>query len=208
VPYYTQSRDTTETEMIACERTKLLGRAEVCYGRVRVTSQVIAYKKKRQFSEEILGEEPLELPPRSFETMALWFDAPREISRMVDDAKLHFRGGLHAIEHAAIGILPLFAMCDRQDIGGYSTEYHVATAKPQIFIYDAHPGGIGIAEKGYEFILDLWQRTLELITECQCQDGCPSCIQSPKCGNNNVPLDKEAARMTLELLVEQAGANT
>ena len=117
-------------------------------------------------------------------------------------------GGLHAIEHAAIGILPLFAMCDRQDIGGYSTEYHVETAKPQIFIYDAHPGGIGIAEKGYEFILELWQRTLELITECSCQDGCPGCIQSPKCGNNNVPLDKEAARMTLQLLVEQATATS
>jgi len=108
---------------------------------------------------------------------------------------------LHACEHAAIGILPLFALCDRNDIGGVSTPFHPDTGKSQIFIYDAHPGGIGIAEKGFEMMTELWQATLKAVKECPCTDGCPSCVQSPKCGNNNQPLDKEAAIVLLEELV-------
>ena len=98
-------------------------------------------------------------------------------------------------------MLPLFAMCDRNDIGGVSTPFHPDTGKAQIFIYDGYPGGIGIAEKGYELIKQLWQTTLDTISECPCQEGCPGCIQSPKCGDNNEPLDKEAARMILEELL-------
>jgi DEAD/DEAH box helicase domain-containing protein len=109
-------------------------------------------------------------------------------------------GGLHAVEHASIGILPLFAMCDRNDIGGISTPFHPDTGKAQVFIYDGHPGGVGIAEKGYELIQQLWLTTLQAVEECPCQDGCPSCIQSPKCGNNNEPLDKKAAIVILKKL--------
>ena len=116
-------------------------------------------------------------------------------------AQLDLAGGLHAVEHAAIGILPLFALCDRNDIGGVSTPLHHDTGKAQIFIYDAYPGGIGIAEKGFDMITELWQATLEAIAECPCQYGCPSCIQSPKCGNNNKPLDKKAAKIILEGLL-------
>ncbi|MFC2072836.1 Zn-binding domain-containing protein, partial [Chloroflexota bacterium] len=106
-------------------------------------------------------------------------------------------------EHAAIAILPLFALCDRNDIGGVSTPSHPDTGRAQIFIYDAYPGGIGIAEKGFDLVHELWQATLRTITECPCQEGCPSCIQSPKCGNNNKPLDKKAARILLEGLLHQ-----
>jgi len=105
------------------------------------------------------------------------------------------------VEHAAIAILPLFALCDRNDIGGLSTSLHPDTGKAQIFIYDAYPGGIGIAEKGFDLMRELWQATLKVIIECPCEEGCPSCIQSPKCGNNNEPLDKKAAQILLEGLI-------
>src|SRR5690606_13714018 len=114
-------------------------------------------------------------------------------------------GGLHAMEHAAIGVLPLFALCDRNDIGGVSTPIHPDTGAPQVFIYDGHPGGVGIAEHGYEVIEDLWQATLSAVSECPCESGCPSCIQSPKCGNNNHPLDKDAAIAFLKDLVGEPG---
>jgi len=109
-------------------------------------------------------------------------------------------GGLHAAEHAAIGILPLFAMCDRNDIGGVSTPLHPDTGRPQVFIYDGHPGGVGISERGYHDVEDLWRATLAAVSECPCEDGCPSCIQSPKCGNNNQPLDKAVATEMLRVL--------
>jgi DEAD/DEAH box helicase domain-containing protein len=106
-------------------------------------------------------------------------------------------GGLHALEHAAIGLLPLFAMCDRWDIGGLSTPRHPDTGQAQVFIYDAFPGGVGIAQKGFDLLAALWRATHDAIRDCPCEDGCPSCIHSPKCGNNNEPLDKQAAILIL-----------
>jgi len=174
---------------------------KVYFRDVDVTTIVVGFKTKRQFTEEVSGEEPLGLPPLNFPTKAFWFDLPQRAIGRIADAGLDFHGGLHACEHAAIGILPLFALCDRNDIGGVSTPFHPDTGKAQIFIYDAYPGGIGIAEKGFEIVEKLWQATLKLIKECPCQDGCPSCIQSPKCGNNNQPLDKRAAIILLAELV-------
>ena len=140
--------------------------------------------------DAILQDIPLDLPERSYDTVALWFDIP---ARAVDSAGQRFQGGLHAVEHAAIAMLPLFAMCDRSDIGGVSIPAHPDTGLSQVFIYDGHPGGAGIAEKGFHLLWDLWQATLRVIEECPCESGCPSCIQSPKCGSNNEPLDKVAA---------------
>ncbi|PJB47482.1 MAG: hypothetical protein CO103_08420 [Chloroflexi bacterium CG_4_9_14_3_um_filter_45_9] len=171
------------------------------FGDVEVTNNVVAFKKKRQFTDEVIGEEPLDLPPQNFPTKALWFDLPQKAIARIAQAGLDFHGGLHACEHAAIGILPLFALCDRNDIGGVSTPFHPDTGKAQIFIYDAYPGGIGIVEKGFELIAELWQATLKVVKECPCSDGCPSCVQSPKCGNNNQPLDKKAAEILLEELL-------
>jgi DEAD/DEAH box helicase domain-containing protein len=151
--------------------------------------------------------EPLDLPPQSYDTRGLWFDIPPQAASEISQRGLDLAGGLHALEHAAIGILPLFAMCDRNDIGGLSTPNHPDTGKAQIFIYDAYPGGVGISEKGYQVLPDLWQATLRLLQECPCEAGCPSCVHSPKCGNNNEPLDKQAAKVILEHLLDACRAS-
>jgi len=201
VDYYTQTMEIDDIRITRMLDKKACHTVEVYFGDVDVTNVVVGFKRKRQFTEEVISEEPLDLPPQNFPTKALWFDLPQKAIDRIADAGVDFHGGLHACEHAAIGILPLFALCDRNDIGGVSTSFHPDTAKAQIFIYDAHPGGIGIAEKGFELITELWQATLKVVQECPCADGCPSCVQSPKCGNNNQPLDKEAAIVLLEELV-------
>jgi len=121
--------------------------------------------------------------------------------KYIRSRKLDLSGGLHAVEHAAISVLPLLAMCDRNDIGGISTPVHPDTGKPQVFIHDGQPGGIGLAELGYDQIEELWNITLKVIQECNCEDGCPGCIQSPKCGSNNMPLDKEVAGTILQEII-------
>jgi len=199
--YYTQTKDITEISIIKPKLRKTVGGLGVYLGDVEVTTTVLGFKKKRVFTEEVLGEEPLELPPHTFPTVAVWFDIPSQVEEMLGKQGLDFAGGLHAVEHAAIALLPLFALCDRNDIGGVSTPLHQDTGKSQIFIHDAYPGGIGISEKGFDIITELWEATLKTIIECPCQDGCPGCIQSPKCGNNNEPLDKKAAQVILEELL-------
>ena len=203
VDYYTQPRETSHVAVIETRRCKRLGASEACFGKLSVTQQVIGYRRLRHFDDAVLSIEPLDMPEQSFDTMGLWFDVPSEILQGVVRRELDPNGGLHAVEHAAIAILPLFAMCDRQDIGGFSTPHHPDTGRAQIFVYDAYPGGVGIAEKGFELLLQLWQTTLTAIQECPCKDGCPSCIQSPKCGNNNEPLDKGAASFVLKSLLRE-----
>jgi len=202
--YYTQTKELTDLHILKVLKSRHEGRVDIFLGEVEVTTTVLGYKKKAQFTDEDLGEEVLDLPPQHFQTMSLWFDLPESTIAAIDKEQLDVAGGLHATEHAAIGILPLFALCDRNDIGGLSTPFHPDTGKPQVFIHDGHPGGVGIAEKGYELIVELWQATLDAIEECPCEEGCPSCIQSPKCGNNNKPLDKQAAIMLLRGLLSGA----
>ncbi len=203
VDYYTQPRELNDVSIVRSFKHKRFPKTAAFFGQVRVTQQVIGYARKRQFSEAVLSVEYLDLPPQSYETKALWFEVPPKLARRVAGRGLHFHGGLHALEHAAIGILPLFAMCDRLDIGGLSTPSHPDTGRAQIFIYDAFPGGVGIAEKGFDILEELWRATLSAIEECPCEAGCPSCVHSPKCGNNNEPLDKEAAVVILRELMSQ-----
>ena len=199
--YYTQTKDITDLSISKVNTEKQLGGVRVHLGEVSVTTTVMSFKKRRQLTEEVIGEEPLDLPSQTFPTVALWFDIPQHIITQLVTRGLDLAGGLHATEHAAIALLPLFALCDRNDIGGLSTPAHDDTGSAQIFIYDAYPGGIGIAEKGFEMIDELWRVTLQAISWCPCESGCPSCIQSPKCGNNNEPLDKGAAQLILEALL-------
>lgn len=204
VNYYTQPREINDLCIITRHRRQRFSGTQAYYGQVSVTEQVISYRRKQQFTDTVLGEDYLNLPPQSFITTAVWFDVPQEIRERVRSRRsLDFHGGLHAVEHASIGILPLLAMCDRQDIGGLSTPNHQDTGKPQIFIYDGFPGGVGIAEKAFKLLPQLWEGTRRTIEECPCEAGCPSCIHSPKCGNNNEPLDKEAALIILHGLLER-----
>ncbi|MFC1920595.1 DEAD/DEAH box helicase [Chloroflexota bacterium] len=201
--YYTMTKEIQEIRILKQIHSRSIGKVKVYVGEVEVTNDVVGFKKKAQYTDEVIGEEPLDLPQIKFPTVSLWFDLPPEAVTKVDKAGLDYAGGLHAAEHAAISMLPLFTLCDRNDIGGVSTPLHPDTGNAQIFIYDAYPGGIGIAEKGFELMEQLWQATLDVVNDCPCEEGCPSCIQSPKCGNNNKPLDKDAAKLLLEGLIQQ-----
>ena len=203
LPYYTEAKDVTDIRILRTWEAKTAGGVNVYLGEVEVSNRVVGYRKKAPFTEEVLGDEYLDLPPRLFNTVALWFDVPPRVLARCALENGDFVGGLHAVEHAAIGVLPLFAMCDRNDIGGVSTPFHPDTGRPQVFIYDGHPGGIGIAERGYHVIGELWRTTFSAVSECSCDGGCPSCIQSPKCGNNNQPLDKAVAVGILRELLEE-----
>jgi DEAD/DEAH box helicase domain-containing protein len=176
--------------------------AKVGLGAVEVVEQVTGYKKFRYFSEIVLGEYSLEMPRFSLETVALWVELTDRFTDLVEKHNCDFAGGIHAIEHAMISMYPLRLLADRNDVGGVSTPSHnELDGNSGIFVYDGHRGGVGYAEKGYEIISDILEVTLKAIEGCPCYDGCPSCIQSPKCGNHNKPLDKHAAILILyELL--------
>lgn len=201
VDYYTEPREINDVRIVRSWQVRRFPTCDAYYGQVRATQQVIGYRRVQQYSETVLENVLQDLPSQSFVTSALWFNVPAEIATKVLDAGLDFAGGLHALEHAAIGLLPLFAMCDRLDIGGLSTARHPDTEEAQIFIYDGHPGGVGISEKGFLLLEKLWAAARKTIAECPCQGGCPSCVQSPKCGNNNEPLDKAAAVAILDALM-------
>lgn len=191
--YYTLTRDLTDIWIREELANKKLGQTRIWFGRVEVSTQIFGFQKRRISSGEAIGEEQLDLPPNRFLTEAFWFTIPDKMVAKLRLGKKALAGGIHAIEHTAIGILPFFAMCDRWDIGGVSTTCHEATLKPTIFVYDACPGGAGIAAKGYQLAREHLAKTLRVVADCPCQEGCPSCIQSPKCGNFNEPLDKKAA---------------
>ncbi|MQF70012.1 DEAD/DEAH box helicase [SAR202 cluster bacterium AD-804-J14_MRT_500m] len=193
LPYYTQPNEVTDIQIVRAWESKTVGRVKVTLGEVQVTDHVVGYRRKEPFTERELSRGVLSLPPNIFDTVAFWFDVPQKFIKRCKEDGLDLEGGLHAGEHAAISILPLFAMCDRNDIGGVSTLLHVDTGRPQVFIYDGHPGGVGISEQGYHQVLRLWEATLDMMHSCSCHEGCPSCVQSPKCGNNNYPLDKKIA---------------
>lgn len=200
-PIYTQPRDVTDIRVLSVERKAALGATDVFFGTVEVTNQVVAYARKHAFSGETIDVTPLELPPRTLTTSAVWYvasDALLERAR-IDPADVP--GAAHAAEHAAIGLLPLFAMCDRWDIGGVSTAMHPDTGLATVFIYDGYPGGAGIAARGFEQAEAHQRATLDAIRDCPCESGCPSCVQSPKCGNGNNPLDKLAAARLIEAVL-------
>jgi DEAD/DEAH box helicase domain-containing protein len=191
--YYTQARDVTDIEMGDVLSRTSIGEVEQSFGSVRVTNQVTSFVRKLVATGEVLDEVPLPLPPVELETRAVWWTIPVSVLDRAAVGPRDVPGAIHAAEHAAIGLLPLVATCDRWDIGGVSTPMHPDTGMTTIFIYDGYPGGAGITERGARDA-DRWLRaTLEAIRQCPCSRGCPSCVQSPKCGNGNEPLDKTGA---------------
>jgi DEAD/DEAH box helicase domain-containing protein len=203
--YSTTARSVTEIAVVETDRTEQWGAAAMSFGSVEVVNQVVSYVKRSTSGGGLLGEELLELPQRSLHTKAVWWtlDADAVASAMEHD---DVPGSAHAAEHAAIGLLPLLATCDRWDIGGVSTALHPDTGTLTVFVYDGYPGGAGFAERGYELAKRWLTVTRDAIAACACPDGCPSCVYSPKCGNGNEPLDKAGAIRLLDAFLVDAPA--
>ncbi len=202
--YYTQARDVTDIGVVAVRERGRTGDVDAFLGTVRVTNQVTSYVQKLVSTNEVIDEVPLPLPPQHLETSAVWWTISSAVVARAAVGPRELPGAIHAAEHAAIGLLPLVATCDRWDIGGVSTPMHEDTGQTTIFIYDGYPGGAGIAERGFR-TSERWLRaTLEAIRQCPCSRGCPSCVQSPKCGNGNEPLDKAGAVALLAAILGTA----
>ncbi len=195
---YTRTRSETSIRVLDVDDRDRVGGSDLALGSVEVTTQVVGYQIRRVRTHELLDRVSLDLPPTDLVTRAIWytFDAGLVGRAQVSDKELP--GALHALEHAAIGILPLFTICDRWDVGGVSTAWLSDTGAPTVFIHDAHEGGVGIAELAFDASDRHLAATLRVIASCPCDDGCPSCVQSPKCGNGNDPLSKTAAARLLD----------
>jgi DEAD/DEAH box helicase domain-containing protein len=199
--YTTVARDVTEISVRAVAAHVRWGEAELRFGDVEVTRQVVSYTKRTTDTGASLGETPLDLPPRRLMTRAIWWTISPSGRDSLLAAGVDLGGAAHAAEHASIALLPLFATCDRWDIGGVSADLHPATGQLTVFVYDGHDGGAGFAERGF-LAADAWLRaTRQAIADCDCHRGCPSCVQSPKCGNNNHPLSKRGAIALLDALL-------
>ena len=200
---YTQARTDTTVEIVQADEHRTVGHAELSVGRVRIHSQVVGYQRKDVRTREVLANEELDLPATVLDTRGFWYTVGPEVLARAGVAPAAVPGTLHAIEHAAISLLPLFTICDRWDVGGVSTALQADTGTPTIVVYDAYPGGTGIAELGFDAADRHLAATLELLQACECADGCPSCVQSPKCGNGNDPLDKAGAIALLHAMLEE-----
>ena len=196
----TDARSSADVEVERVLRHRDHGQVRVSFGEVTVTSQVVAYQRRAP-DGTVLETVPLDLPEQTLRTRGVWYDIDQEVLSAAGVSPVRTPGALHAAEHAAIGLLPLFAICDRWDIGGMSTALHPHTGCPTVFVHDGHPGGAGFAERGHA-VLEAWlAATRSAVLDCECSTGCPSCVQSPKCGNGNVPLDKAGAVIALEVVL-------
>ena len=202
VDYHTMVLNQTDINIKRKLSKTKYGNLTIHFGELTVSEDYFKYKKM-QFSKSV-ATYPLDLPPLKFNTKGLWFTIPKSVKDTLEDMFPNeeevFAGGLHGAEHALIGLFPLHTMCDRFDIGGLSTNYHEDTQEATIFIYDGYEGGIGICEKAVDVFVDLLKSTLDLLNNCTCQSGCPACIYSPKCGNDNKPLHKNATKYILEYM--------
>jgi DEAD/DEAH box helicase domain-containing protein len=198
--WYTQAKKETMTSIVEPRRVERRLGLELSFGSVEVVEQVVAYQRKAIADGSTLELCPLDLPETTFETEAIWFvPEPEQLAGLAEMPKL--LASLHAAEHSLIALLPLWAMCDRWDIGGLSTNLHYQTGRPTVFVYDGHPGGVGITERGFDAFEGWVGDTERMLAGCPCERGCPSCVQSPKCGNLNEMLDKDGARTLLRRLL-------
>jgi DEAD/DEAH box helicase domain-containing protein len=197
---YTQARTTTDITIVSEDTFAALGAAIVHLGSVEVRSQVVAFQRKQISTNSVIEVRELDLPERALVTRACWYTIPPEVLEAAGIDASEVIGAVHAAEHGLIGMLPLFTICDRWDVGGVSMALHPQTMQPTIFVYDGYPGGAGIAELAFDAAARHARATLDLITACSCDDGCPSCVQSPKCGNWNEYLDKRAATALLGVM--------
>jgi len=198
--WYTMAKKESETQILDERRRERRLGLDLCFGAVEITEQVVGYQRRRISTQEAMDVIPLDLPQTSFETEAVWYlPEPEQLEGFEELPKL--LGSLHAAEHTMIALLPLWAMCDRWDIGGLSTNLHFQTGRPTVFVYDGHSGGVGIAERGFDVFEGWVEDSARLLAQCPCERGCPSCVQSPKCGNLNEPLDKQGSLTLLRRML-------
>ncbi|WP_083275999.1 DEAD/DEAH box helicase [Pseudonocardia sp. HH130630-07] len=200
----TESQSVSDVAVLEVLESRRYGPVRVSFGATTVTSQVVAYRRRAP-DGTVLDRIALDLPAQSLDTRSVWYSIEPEALERAGLDETRLPGALHAAEHAAIGLLPLFAICDRWDIGGLSTALHPDTGLPTVFVHDGHPGGAGLAERGHEVLLRWLSATRSAVHDCECPSGCPSCVQSPKCGNGNNPLDKAGAVQVLDLVLAAVG---
>jgi len=205
--WYTQPKKETEVFVERLGDRREAAGVELSFGEVSVTEQVMAFQRKRLSDHQVVDMVGLDLPETNFPTQALWYVLGDELAGPAALPPEVLLGALHAAEHGQIAVLPLLAMCDRWDLGGLSTPFHPDLGGPGIFVYDGHPGGVGITRRGHALFATLARSARDLIARCPCSDGCPSCVQSPKCGNLNEPLDKWGAARLLDVLADAETAS-
>ena len=208
VDYFTRPRAEKTTEILETVEVLEQGSLRAGFGRLRITDRVTGYERRSVRGQMLINVVPLDLPPLVFETEGMWMEIPARLHRRVVEKEMHFMGGIHAVEHACIGVLPLLVLTDRNDFGGISIPLHPQVGQAAVFIYDAVPGGAGLSRQGFRRLDSLLSETLEMVSSCPCETGCPSCVHSPKCGSGNRPIDKEAARFILSALVQEGRAST
>jgi DEAD/DEAH box helicase domain-containing protein len=200
--YFTRAMSNKQTEIIETTQRGMVFGCRISCGRLKVTERVTGYQKRNNSTQKLVATLPLDLPEQTFETEGLWLEIPDRIQKEIEEGLFHFMGAIHALEHAMISLFPLLVLCDRNDIGGISCPTHEQTNIATIFIYDGHPGGIGLAREAYLRAEQLLSQTLRTVRSCPCENGCPSCVHSPKCGSGNRPIDKKACLRLLERICD------
>jgi DEAD/DEAH box helicase domain-containing protein len=203
VNYYTRVRTEKETVILECQKKANVHNAQVSFGRLRVTVHIIGYEKRLTRGHRLVDVVPLDMQPFVFETEGFWLSISPGIRERIEAAKLHFMGGIHALEHAMIGLMPLLVLADRNDLGGIAQPHHPHLEAAAVFVYDGIPGGVGLTKQAFTKVDKLFAQTLQAIKTCPCEAGCPACVHSPKCGAGNRPLDKNAAVSILSLCLGQ-----
>lgn len=199
--YFTRVRTEKNTRILQVDKTGRLGSATIGWGSLRVTEKVVGYDKRLTRGQTLIGRVDLDLPEQVFITQGMWIVIPEEIRTRVEEQKMHFMGGIHAMEHVLIGVTPFFVLTDRNDLGGISIPYHEQLQSAGVFVYDGVSGGVGLTRQAFGRMRDLFTRGLGVIRACSCENGCPACVYSPKCGSGNRPLDKEAGGYILEAIL-------
>ena len=205
--YYTKVMVEKDTEILKTEKVTPCGATTLYFGTLRVTEQIIGYHKILTGSQQVIAHLPLDLPPQIFTTKGVWLEIPDWAEKNLEQDKIHFMGSIHALEHAIIGTMPLVVLCDRNDIGGISYPRHPQLDCSAVFIYDGYAGGIGLCENAFAKAYALLQQTAEIVTDCPCDYGCPSCVHSPKCGSGNRPIDKHGCAVLFKHLLTPENKN-
>jgi len=196
--FYTRPMSNKDTEILDVLKRDIIFSCNLCFGNLKVTEKITGYQKRNSGTNKLITTVPLDLPEQILETEGFWLEIPPLLVQFIEDKKLHFMGGLHAFEHVLISVFPLLVLCDRNDVGGISCPHHEQTTGATIFIYDGHPGGSGLAAEAYHKAKDLIERALEIVSTCDCENGCPSCVHSPKCGSGNRPIDKNSCKTLIK----------